>query len=68
MSQHDRGAFGELLARLKKHTDAVLFQCDFTVSDEDPERWQLYCADIKTGGRTGEEALRRAVEELEKRT
>lgn len=69
MSTHDRGAFGELLARVKATgAEWTFFSCNFTVADDSENRWM--CAtdplDGPAGhGRTGEEALRRLVEILE---
>ncbi len=70
MSQHDRGAFGELLARAKAAgVRDIIFACALDAPDESDGRWQVdtmtrgidHCA----FGRTGEEALRRFVEQLE---
>lgn len=74
MSQ-DRGAFGELMAKVKRHGFAELdFHCDLARADDDLGRWTCsatkpfdgYQAHVSTaGGRTGEEALRRLVERIE---
>lgn len=70
VSNHDRGAFGKLLAEAKALGSPML---SFVARlDEPPEsevRWLAYGASSRTGevnakGRTGEEALRRLVEKL----
>lgn len=74
MSQ-DRGAFGELMARVQRRGYVELdFRARLECSDEDMGRWT--CTASKppmdghahvsaAGGRTGEEALRRLVELIE---
>ena len=67
MSTHDRGAFGALLAEAKALGCGGL---EFYVRLEEPddaERWDAVCyhgRSARCTGRTGEEALRRLVEEL----
>jgi hypothetical protein len=72
VSNHDRGAFGKLLAEAKALGAAQLtFTVDLNATD-DEKRW-LTTSDYGAGGygrhgaewgRTGEEALRRLVEKL----
>lgn len=66
VSNHDRGAFGKLLAEAKAlGCGGIEFYVDFSRSEE--ERWDVSVYDgraSRTFGRTGEEALRRLVEAL----
>lgn len=76
VSNHDRGAFGKLLAEAKGYkVDALDFHIEFygPVTREgdidETERWRVTAtftrgAEIYASGRTGEEALRRLVEKL----
>ena len=73
VSNHDRGAFGKLLAEARAlGLIGIVFDVDFEATDEE-QRWGT-TARTRTGegevlscgpaGRTGEEALRRLVEKL----
>lgn len=66
VSNHDRGAFGKLLAEAKAlGCGGIEFYVDFARSED--ERWDASVYDGRAArvcGRTGEEALRRLVEEL----
>lgn len=69
VSNHDRGAFGKLLAEAKgigcsRLTFSVLLEAEA----EDETRWEVESLHVRhrelAHGRTGEEALRRLVEKL----
>lgn len=72
VSNHDRGAFGKLLAEAKAlGTDVVRWECRLHAPPDDEERWfaeadpaNVHQGTVVSRGRTGEEALRRLVEKL----
>jgi hypothetical protein len=70
VSGHDRGAFGELLGRLKAAgVKQLVFRAELYADKESDARWIAMCSVGFTAresrGRTGEEALRRLVEAIE---
>ncbi len=67
VSNHDRGAFGKLLAEAKAlGCGGIEFYVDFERAED--VRWDVSVYDGRAArvyGRTGEEALRRLVDELQ---
>lgn len=73
VSNHDRGAFGKLLAEARESGAKVIdFRVRLEAGPEDEQRWAAQDRDMHARypklttahGRTGEEALRRLVEKL----
>lgn len=69
VSTHDRGAFGKLMAEARDlGARYIQWDVDLTKGPEDDTRWGACalgtCKTVGSGGRTGEEALRRLVEKL----